>query len=304
MMFKRSFFALAAATSVIANDSNDESTIECSGPDQACWPFMNVAFNMAQQIQATQPGTRSANAADDSGAVKIALRDEILSKVSVATEAAGATDGPRTRFGAQIPIQLLANYGCWCYGGSQWPTNEGRSTPRDEHDDACKAHSMGMKCIISDAEYENKVCDPYNTDYDVTMTRNGYGAIFMECSDSIEDDWCRRRVCMVELRLLARYFTLLQNGVYPNTEAYGHSSFDPMVECNPTHTQGEGRETVCCGDYPYRSLLYVNRSDHSAGASQCCVYQDEQINRNYGFAINIGKIYNQFQETCTENGVV
>jgi len=219
----------------------------------------------------------------------------------------GEDQGPNPRFGQKVPIQLVANYGCWCYGGSQWPTGEGRSTPRDQHDDACKAHSMGMKCIEIDARLENKQCSPYETDYDVTIKQTQYGALTMECADSIEDDWCRRRVCMVELRLLARYWKLMDSGIWPEYRKWAHpiigGSFDPMVNCEPKPGK-EPIEMRCCGDYPYRSWHYIHVKDHTAGATQCCVYQNDVVNENYGFPINIGKIYNQFQNSCTKNGVV
>ena len=36
---------------------------------------------------------------------------------------------------------------------------------------------------------------------------------------------------------------------------------------------------------------------------QCCEYQLNEINKDYGFEINIGEWYNRDTQTCTVNGV-
>jgi hypothetical protein len=305
----RAFYALAASAALVSADSpvadddnNSAESYKCER-NMSCFNPLYTTYLMSQM---TQYGRSSNNART------VDLR-EIIKSAMASTEASsddqpGPDEQPSGRFGAKIPIHLVANYGCWCYGGSQWPTNEGRSKPRDPHDDACKAHAMGMKCIITDAKYENKDCDPYTTNYDVTITQDGYGALLMECSDSIAEDWCRRRTCMVELRLLARYWKLMDTGVWPEYSKWAHPNiggkFDPMIECPPKGGVGSDIEMRCCGDYPYRSYYFAKVEDQESGKQQCCVYQDADINDKYGFAINIGQTYNQFEKTCTENGPV
>ena len=317
-MLKQAFYTLAAGSALLGVSAADTPTslpyensngevIECQ-PGAACWNMVFMAWLVAQQ----QPKGRSGNSDPNKQIFRDFRTEFIVPAVAndTVTETKFVQSGsqPSGRFGAKIPIRMVANYGCWCYGGSSWPTGSGRSSPVDAHDDACKAHSMGMKCISTDAKYEQKECEPYLTDYDVTITQDGYGALLMECSDSIEEDWCRRRVCMVELRLLARYWNLLDSGVWPNYQKWAHPNikgpFDPMVECPPSGGTGDDIEMRCCGDYPYRSWYFANPEDDKSGTTQCCVYQDDKINQEYGFAINIGKIFNQFTNTCTDAGVV
>lgn len=312
-MLKKAFFALAATsnlaqnipTSLQAASEANSAVITCEN-GEACWNMVFMAWLMAQQ----QPKGRSG--AKTSKPNQTSLRDfrnEFIIPVVANETATELTNIQQGRFGAKIPIQLVANYGCWCYGGSSWPTNLGRSTPRDLHDEACKAHSMGMKCIVTDASYEKKQCEPYTTDYDVTITQDGYGKLLLECSDSIEEDWCRRRVCLVELRLLARYWKLMDNGIWPEYRKWAHpnigGSFDPMEHCSPSVSSGgDPQELRCCGDYPYRSWWYQRVENSEEDANQCCVYQDEKVNEEYGFAINIGQIYDQSKAECTSGGVV
>ena len=310
-MLKQAFYTLAAGYALASDPTSlpyesKGEIIECKAGD-ACWNMVFMAWLVAQQ----QPKGRSGNADPNKQVFRDFRNEFVVPAVAndTAAEANLVSAGPTGRFGAKIPIHLVANYGCWCYGGASWPTGEGRSSARDAHDDACKAHSMGMKCIITDAVYEEKVCDPYTTDYDVTITRDNYGSLLMECADNISEDWCSSRVCMVELRLLARYWHLMDNGIWPEYTKYAHpnigGSFDPMINCPPTPGSSEsGPEMRCCGDYPYRSYYFANAEDDKTGTTQCCVYQDAEINQQYGFAINVGKIYNQFTNTCTEDGVL
>lgn len=216
----------------------------------------------------------------------------------------------RRGFGLQFSINMAANYGCWCYGGSQWPTTHGISQARDEHDEACKAHSMAFRCIRSDAKAQNKVCEPEEVAYEMTVGQPAYNTLQLRCSDSIAEDWCKRRVCMVELRLVARFWHLLMSGTPPDYSKWGHTSingpFDPIQECQPTGVGEDPIHEVCCGDYPYRVWFHQAYSDEETAEEsdyQCCTYQLDEVNQSYGFEINIGKVYNQYEETCSASGV-
>ena len=199
---------------------------------------------------------------------------------------------------------------------------------------------MNMKCISIDAAYENKECDPYSTDYDATMTQTREDTdniisykTTLECTQTMEEDWCKRRVCLTDLAFMTEAYWLGALGKYANTKAYGHTKrvynelsdlyetvlnedFDPISQCNnnfkgngPTDTTG----LKCCGDYPDRTLY--NPLDRT---TQCCVYSyihhfssasdSGDINgktqyNHYNFPKNIGKIYNQHEQICTEFGV-
>merc|ERR1712226_126469 len=257
---------------------------------------------------------------EDGDSVKITFKDTKITdaltldtdSILVANPNLANDDSPKTRFGLVIPIQMVSNYGCWCYGGADWPTGEGRGSARDEHDDACKAHHMGFDCIEIDAEIENRDCKPTDTSYDISTIKPApYGMINLECSNTIEDDWCKRRTCLVELRLLARYWSLIAQRVYPDYDTYGHTGtnalgpFDPMQSCPPVPGTGGGqpKEKRCCGDYPYRVWHYDFVNNQGDYHTQCCTYEDTSISLLYGFPITIGALYEQDKEKCTATGV-
>merc|ERR1712226_263489 len=296
------FFSLAllsASLGVNALENEDDNTPKrdcdpekfCCDKGDFCETAVDSLTNLGRQDPTVRAGTGSVTRTKVSGSIVQALSEQ---------------QTPNPRFGLQFKINLVSNYGCWCYEWSQWQTGEGRSTPRDAHDDACKAHSMGFKCITLDAKAEGKECHPYETSYETLITQNKYGQKIVECADSIEDDWCKRRVCLVELRLLARFYTLIGQGVWPDYMNYGHASanrglFDPLNECNPLGGKSPV-EQVCCGDYPYRSWFYAN--EKNSQGTQCCEYVDKQITKDYGFTINVGALYNSKTEKCISSGVV
>lgn len=218
---------------------------------------------------------------------------------------------PSPRFGMTLPLQMVANYGCWCYGGASWPTGQGRGQAKDQHDDACKAHKMGFDCIEMDAIIENKECVPTETIYDLTVVQpSPFGTIHIECANSIEDDWCKRRVCLVELRLLARYWRLINGHIFPNYALLGHPqsghvNFDPLQNCPPIPGPAGAdltRSKKCCGDYPYRVWHYDYDAAPNQFSTQCCTYEDPIISSLYGFPITVGALYEQGVETCGASG--
>ena len=198
---------------------------------------------------------------------------------------------------------------------------------------------MNMKCISIDAAYENKECNPYSTDYDATITwtdeygeKLATGYFTVECTQTLESDWCKRRVCMNDLAFMTQSTRLFMFRNYLNRDAYGHTKyvqdqsthvwkevsnedFDLISQCNNNFKGNGPIDTTglkCCGDYPDRTLY--NPLDTT---TQCCVYKgihhfstsyesvafDRTQILDYTFPRNIGKIYNQHEQICTEFGV-
>merc|ERR1711937_396520 len=168
----RGIFSLALAGAALANTEEPERRT-CEEGCVSRAPGQQ-GYELLQKMIRLQPTPRS-------GAVpaKTSFKD---TTIMATIEKLEEERKPTPRFGLQVGIQMVANYGCWCYPWSQWDTGLGRSWPRDEHDDACKAHSMGMKCIAMDAKVENKECQPYDTSYKFDVHKDGYGNLLLECS--------------------------------------------------------------------------------------------------------------------------
>lgn len=219
----------------------------------------------------------------------------------------------KQRFGLKVDIAAINNYGCWCYGGDSWPGAKDRSGDGmfvDLFDDACKGHHMGYDCIAMDAVAEGKICIPNEQTYDMTMKQLPSGDFTLECSNSIETDWCKRRVCMVDLKYLARLWKLEDDGHNPDYNSFGHpghhdgkGDFDTGVCEVKKHNGGSGGTPpirVCCGDYPYR--IWFDKANNRG--VKCCQYEDPQISIAYGFPIRQGKLYNDMNAICCDHGVV
>jgi len=223
------------------------------------------------------------------------------------------SDGLGPRYGLKLRIPVINNYGCWCYGGDSWPgarDQSGMGPTMDEYDEACKAHHMGFDCITMDARADNEVCKPTETSYELKVTPLGNGDYLLECSDSIENEWCQRRVCLVDLRFIARHWKLEELNIEPTYATYGHAGyhdnvgdFDTSVCVSRPGGTGNGSRTrvrVCCGDYPYR--IWYDRNNNRG--VQCCTYEDNGISEDYGFPLQIGSLFNGLSETCCPDGVV
>jgi len=228
---------------------------------------------------------------------------------------AAANDG-NDRFGLQLDIPITNNYGCWCHTGDQYPgpffLTEAIDS-KDDYDEACKAKHMGYDCIVMDAAANNMVCPPTETDYDLRMTPQPDGSFLLECSETIENDWCKRRVCLVDMRFLIRQDTLDDANTFKDLASFGHPGFHDNVgnfdvsTCKaPRDNSGNGEggkkkniTRVCCGDYPYRVIYDKDNRNNNA----CCEYDDAAINAAYRFDLKIGQVYNEVMNQCCSDGV-
>lgn len=223
-----------------------------------------------------------------------------------------------TRFGLTFLTSVINNYGCWCFRGENWP---GAPDPTgfvdavDVYDDACKAHHQGFDCITLDAEEEEESCIPNQTNYHLLVKQLANGDFTLECADQEWDNWCKRRVCLVDIRLIARSAKLKEQGIEPDYEQYGHEgyhndvgAFDTSVCKVERQPKGNGTgghdkrkiKRVCCGDYPYR-IWYDENNERGIS---CCAYNDAAVINDYGFALKVGQLYNSMSATCCDDKVV
>lgn len=224
------------------------------------------------------------------------------------------TPSQNGRWGSKFKLNVINNYGCWCYGGASWPgarDTTGWGPSMDEYDEACKAHHMGFDCISLDADAENESCDPSTQQYSLLMTPLANGDYTLECSDAIEESWCKKRTCMVDLRFLARHWKLESDNVDPDYTSFGHSGFHNNAgnfDTSVCEIKGNGSgsnggkpiQKVCCGDYPYR-IWYDKNNSKKLG---CCAYEDQSVSEEYGYSVQIGQLYNTFTGTCCSTGVI
>lgn len=317
---KASLFTLSA----VHGQMNNPEVAICSGD---CATGLRDTINSNGEKTGTTvtvigntPGPRSSSSAAASENNQIILETNSIFP-DIAVPAESEPSEPRPRFGLVFKIPVINNYGCWCYGGSSWPgarDTSGYGEPKDVYDDACKAHHMGFDCITMDADAENEACIPNETKYRLLVTPLANGDYTLECADSIEDQWCQRRVCLVDIRFIARHWKLESEGIKPDFEAYGHpgyhnnvGDFDTKVceVSKPGRSPGTGNgngghenrpQKVCCGDYPYR--IWYDKNNNKG--VQCCAYKDASVIADYGFTLKVGQLYNSMSATCCSDGVV
>ena len=319
--FTLSTCAILAGT--VAANNDKYTSVKCE-PDDACYKAVDDAV---QQAAAAQQDPKNmlrmlgpaSNAPLEVGkpiklegtTVAQAFSLDFNSQIG----ADGATDAPQQmlRFGFKFRWPVINNYGCWCYGGDMWPGARdwtGFGPTMDDYDDACKAHHMGFDCIVADAKAEGETCNPTETTYSLLVTPQWDGSYQIECDDAIESQWCESRVCMVDLRFIARHHKLEKEQI-PDYEAFGHpgnhghntpgSGFDTQVCEIPKGPKGGGPPTVqvCCGDYPYRIWYDINNTRNI----RCCEYKDQAVIEDYGFSLNVGELYNGLTKECCASGV-
>lgn len=320
MKLQQTIFSLATATTISAYN-NDQALCqgECALGMAATIAKKGDLNTKVVEVQtANLRGALSSESPTSPVAYQIKT-DSVFNTIKVPAKPEDiGLDGASPRFGLVFKIPVINNYGCWCYGGDSWPgarDTSGFGEPKDVYDDACKAHHMGFDCITMDADAENESCIPNETSYTLLVTPLASGDYTLECADSIEEDWCKRRVCLVDIRFIARQWKLEADGIKPDYEAYGHpghhnnqGNFDTSVcevPSRPHNGNGNGGRTrvvqkVCCGDYPYR-IWYDKNNDKG---TSCCAYEDSSVISDYGFNVKVGQLYNSMSSTCCKDGVV
>lgn len=122
------------------------------------------------------------------------------------------------------------NYGCWCSFGEN--IYDGRGEPVDTIDEACRALTLGMRCIIRDTAEMFYSCDPVNTHYNTPVHRPGESLSnsLIQCSRSNTRSDCKLWTCSVETEfaksLVDFFFDLV-----PLQDKYLRENFDYKNEC-------------------------------------------------------------------------
>lgn len=258
------------------------------------------------------------------------------------------TSTPSTRFGIQLQLPLLNRYGCWCYRGADYPG--GRGIPQDDYDEACKAMHMGYDCVVSDSDTEENscvasgdCCNPVDTDYlwFIKPSADYPGSYTFECAETIEMDWCRARVCQIDLRFVSTFFELITYGIYPDRKTFGHiedgsnGEFDPSTCPEPANIFDY--TDIITGDVPAEQsdggiggggvattttatttteLVTQDRvccgeypfrswfNKFSNDDRECCEYEEDTITDKYSYSVLMGKMFHSSLEICCADGVV
>lgn len=247
--------------------------------------------------------------------------------------------GLATRF--QINLPLLADYGCWCYRGTNYPG--GKGPPVDDFDNACKHVHMAWDCMALDAVTAGETCDPSETTYTWMLQPTIYGTVTFECSPS--DTWCGQRVCEIDLWFVGEYWNLVYNAIFPQFETYQHGeddnsyTFDPSTGCPPANATvpssaddlindtgngagGDGgatqeaTSTLAPADATVTSVTEISEPAakvccgdypyrswfHDAENRACCEYQDSNLSNQYQATIVVGVQFNVLTQICCDTG--
>lgn len=234
---------------------------------------------------------------------------------------------PSTRFGLQLPLVGLNEYGCWCYQSGSYDLGaHGSGVPVDSFDEICKSRHMGYDCIVADAptsqnQFPNGpcdnvgdpgCCDPSHASYQWLITHDiptdpfstDPGSFLIECADAIEGDWCKASSCMQDLRFMYEYYQLTEAGESVDIAfSQPHGGFDtstcPYVA--PPGNPGPGTtaapidldEKTCCGEYPYR--LWYRTSSQDLDDRECCAFEST-LTETYD--VRVGHMYHSTTHHC------
>ena len=173
-----------------------------------------------------------------------------------------------TRTITQSDMQLVNEYGCWCYFENDHGKGKGR--PVDEIDVMCKRLHDGYTCAIMDAEnLGHDECIPWEVDYN-SAVGSGFSLINMdvetirsECDAQNPEVGCANWACKIEGYFVQQYFLYATGGGIINEEFRHENGFDPDLGCPIQH--GVKSEKACCDEYPLRFPFKTYN-----GARDCC----------------------------------
>jgi len=180
-----------------------------------------------------------------------------------------------------MDLTPLWGYGCWCFFGNIDSTL-GRGPPIDAYDAVCKEMTQCYRCIIFDADNEeDEECDPYNTDFETSMTVSGsFGINNITTSCQTQNVApCEWRTCACAMTMVSNFFNLSFDSENSYDESMKHSNgFDYNLECPQ---QGRASDRQCCGYYP-------NRRTYDRSEFRDCCHEKS--------------IYNPLRHQCCPNG--
>lgn len=212
---------------------------------------------------------------------------EAIENVEVADDKDDISDGFRSLFSThntlkikqsssnnsnKIKLDTIADYGCWCRSAAD-ANNLALGSPVDEVDYACRAYTVGNRCLSRD----HPNCDIQNLDFTPYLRASWSTYLTFYCSENLDADpitgitptfdQCSYDVCLVELQGLNDQINALKE--HGLSQQYKHSEgFIPSRDNCSSGSPNNGGQHVspnaCCGDFPYRTEYY------DGGHKQCC----------------------------------
>jgi len=186
---------------------------------------------------------------------------------------------------AQSDMDMVNQYGCWCYFESDHGL--GRGKPNDAIDHQCKILHDGYECAILDGEVEGfPDCEPWVIDY-ASATGLGFGNKDMsyvqeECiannAAGDGEDKCAQRACMVEGWFVLEMFSLFVGGEAVDPAMRHENGFDRLEDCPINADPTLKSDKACCGIYPIRYPFKIfdgeraccGSSTYNANVLNCC----------------------------------
>jgi len=200
--------------------------------------------------------------------------------------------GFRTATSGALSASLanLQFYGCWCHAGSDWRT--GRGDPVDALDFTCRNVHHSYTCLAKEG------CDKDMNWVQVPVWDFATSTLQLTCDYNRNyyadqaDGECAVKACTIGAHLQASITDLFMGGnsINPSFTHIG-SNFErqdfnsgALVEIPGTFSFENGctarpgqRDVACCGEYPFRREVDVNRNEccrengfeHIRGCGQC-----------------------------------
>lgn len=213
----------------------------------------------------------------------VATANNVLQQLESAMNAGRDAEGLRTI--TQDDMDLVNEYGCWCYFENDYGSGKGK--PVDEIDTLCKRLHDGYTCAIMDAADQGATCVPWEIPYNSAvgsgMIQNmDIATIRAECDVQNPDTAsCGNWVCKIEgyfIQQLVLYFT---HGGLINHDHRHANGFNPKTDCPVS--SGIKSEKACCDEYPLRFPFKTYN-----GARDCCY--THTFNTNLYQCCNDGKV--------------
>merc|ERR1711970_75079 len=107
----------------------------------------------------------------------------------------------------------LIGYGCWCaFDADANNIGEAFGKPLDKWDEFCHDLYQGYMCAVMDAAERNELCEPWNTNYQVSGVGNT--GVPIACAMAAGGDLCAEAACIVETTFANNAFAMVaENGI-------------------------------------------------------------------------------------------
>merc|ERR1711941_117797 len=209
---------------------------------------------------------------------------------TIAANPAAADRGFTENF-AELYLEDIVHYGCWCYLDANYTNAHG--PVQDGLDMHCKNLVRAYRCIVIDSvEREDETtCDPVNQEYEEYNLFGG-GAeattndVVTDCNNRNPGQPCETAICIADGTFSLNLFTVIMptgvadfnsgpfdpNLAHASNAAIGENgattTFDPDTEC-AFGAQGVGySDRQCCGAYPQRYPFKTMNGDRACCADQ------------------------------------